>query len=280
MSLKLLLLTLLLAASNQVLADCQPPTGLEGVISLDQCTTGESCVSGAEALYQYSSKKKDVDDDPTVLNITLHASPWRLYDADNRILTINELAEIVKPYLAKGVKRIVLKASWSGVAPAPREKSLAAKLSETLNGLPVEGSDGFLWVDKDGSTRTTHQAVTIFQGGSPYKVHPGREVMASMVAGWPATAETTFLQNRDHDGLKDAAAGWDILFLCPEHALQAFDTAARFSNPIAAYNAALMRLERNSRGDLEAASELLAQAAKAGDKKAQARLENLTKRHR
>lgn len=280
MSLKPLFLIALLAANCQAMADCNSLNGLVGVVSLDQCTTGDSCVSGAEALYQYSSQKKDVDDDPTVLNITLHGSPWRLYDADYRIITIDELAEMVKPYIAKGVKRIVLKASWSGVAPTSREKSLAAKLSETLNGFPVEGIDGFLWVAKDGATRTTHQAITIFQGGAPYKVHPGREVMASMVAGWPATAETSFIQNRDHEGLKNAGAGWDILFLCPEHALQTFDTAARFSNPIAAYNAALMRLERSSRGDLEAATELLAQAAKAGDKKAQARLATLLKQRR
>jgi hypothetical protein len=276
--LKPLLLAILLTTSNQVLAECKPLVALEGVVSLEQCTAGDSCVSAAEALFQYSTKKREIDDDPTVLNLSLHASPWRLYDVEKRILTIEEVAEMVKPFIAKGVQRIVLKASWTGVSPDRGGKSLATKLSEALGGFPVEGINGFLWIAEDGSTRTTHQAATLFQGGGPYKVRAGREVMVSMVAGWTATLEDTFIKNKDLDGLKDAGAGWDIFFLCPDRALQAFEAAAR-SNPIAAYNAALMRLERKSEGDLKAAAGLLSQAANAGDKKAQARLAVLKNQH-
>jgi TPR repeat protein len=253
---------------------------LEGVVSLDQCTAGESCVSAAEALFQYSTKERAADDDSTTLNLSLHASPWRLYDMEKRIITIEEVAEMVKPFIAKGAKRIVLKASWTGVSPDRGEKSLATKLSEALGGFPVEGFDGFLWIAEDGSTRTTHQATTLFQGGGPYKIRPGSEVMVSMVAGWPAPLEDIFLRNKDADGIKDAGAGWDIFFLCPDRALQAFEAAARYANPIAAYNAALIRLERKSKGDLKAAAELLSQAANAGDKKAQERLKILRRQHR
>lgn len=277
-ALKTFLTAMLLTACCHVLAECKPFAALEGVVSLEQCAAGDSCVSATEALFQYSTKKREIDDDPSVLNLSLHSSPWRLYDVEKRILTVEEVAEMVKPFIAKGVKRIVLKASWTGVSPDRGGKSLATKLSEALGGFPVEGINGFLWIAEDGSTRTTHQAATLFEGGGPYKIRSGHEVMVSMVAGWPATLEDVFLQNNDSDGVKDAGAGWDIFFLCPDRALQAFEAAAR-SNPIAAYNAALMRLERKSNGDLKAAAGLLSQAAKSGDKKAQARLAILKNQH-
>lgn len=277
--LKVFITALLLSASCQVLAECKPSVPLEGVVSLDQCTGDDSCVSAAEAFYQYVTANKGEDEDPTVLNIHLHASPWRLYDTEKRILTIEEVAGMAKPFIPKGLKRIVLKGSWTGVPPGRGEKSLAAKLSEALDGFPVEGFDGFLWVAKDGSVRTTRQAATLFIGGQ-YRIRPGSDVMVSMIAGWPVSLEDTFLQSKDSDGLNAAGAGWDIFFLCPDRALQAFEAAARYANPIAAYNAALIRLERKSKGDLKAAAELLAQAANAGDKKAKARLAILRKQYR
>jgi TPR repeat protein len=65
--------------------------------------------------------------------------------------------------------------------------------------------------------------------------------------------------------------------LCPERALQAFEYAAQLGHPIAAYNAALMRLDRGGQGDLDAAKELLLKASNAGDKKAQERLQLLNR---
>lgn len=272
-------MAVLLGASLQVFAECKSPVELQGAVTVDPCT-GEACVSAAEAFFKYSTNRKDSQDDPTVLNISLHASPWRLYDADKRILSIEELAGVARPYIQKGAKRIVLKASWTGVPPGRGEKSLAMKLSDALGGFPVVGSDGFVWIAEDGSLRTTRQAVTIFQSGQPYKVQPGREVMASLVAGWPATLEDVFLQAKDDVGIMHAGVGWDVFFLCPERALQAFEAAARYANPIAAYNAALMRIERNAKGDRDAAIALLAQAANQGDQKAQMRLAMLRAQRR
>ncbi|MGD1075224.1 MAG: hypothetical protein ABR903_03980, partial [Thermodesulfovibrionales bacterium] len=59
------------------------------------------------------------------------------------------------------MKRIDLIASWTGVAPDRDGKSLAQKLSDVLNGLPVSGKDGFVWIAKNGAVRTTHQAFTV-----------------------------------------------------------------------------------------------------------------------
>jgi TPR repeat protein len=67
--------------------------------------------------------------------------------------------------------------------------------------------------------------------------------------------------------------------LCPEKALRAFEASAGAGNPIGAYNAALMRLERNGAGDRKAALALLRNAAAAGDLKARQKLAALTARH-
>jgi hypothetical protein len=269
---KPLLGLLLFAVCCDALADCKTSLPLQGVISIENCDPRtESCIPGQKAVYHYMVKMKD---DPADLTIAVHASPWRFYDDQMRILSIEEVAEIAKPRITKDVKRIVLIASWTGVAPNPGGKSLAQKLSDSLKGFPVSGMDGFLWLTKNGSMRTTHQAFTIRQGG-PYGIKDGDDVMVSLAVGWPAEMEGGFVKERNAEGIMRAGAGWDILFLCPDRALQSFEAAAKLSHPIAAYNAALMRLERRGKGDLEAATTLLSQAVATGDKKAQARLDKL-----
>lgn len=260
-------------ASLQVLAECKSSLPLEGVASIESCDPQtKNCVPGAKALYTYMGKTKD---DPSVVSVSLHASPWRFYDPEMRILSVEDVAELLRSHLKKGVKRIHLAASWTGVAPAPGQKSLAQRLSEQLKGFPVEGEDGFLWISKDGATRTTRQAFTVTRGGRPYGVKDGDEVMVSFVAGWPATFEDAFVKEQNADGVMRAGAGWDIFFLCPDRALQSFEEAARMSNPIAAYNAAMLRLERGDTGDLEAANALLRRAAEIGDSKAVSKLKTL-----
>jgi TPR repeat protein len=134
--------------------------------------------------------------------------------------------------------------------------------------------DGFLWIAKDGNVRTTHQAMSLMRSG-PYGVAPGAEVMVSLAAGWPALMSDAVLKKRDADGIMRAGAGWDVFFLCPDHALQLFEAAAKLSSVIGAYNAAVMHLERGNPGDADAAAALLSQAAAAGDQKAKAQLEQL-----
>lgn len=263
---KHVLILLLSIASLQVLADCQTSLPLEGIASIDSCDPQDkACVSAGKVLYTYMGRTKD---DPSVLSVGLHASPWRFYDPEMRILGVEEVAEILRSHLKRGVRRIHLSASWTGVAPASGEKSLAKRLSQQLKGFPVEGEKGFLWISKDGVTRTSRQAFTVTRGGRPYGVKDGEEVMVSFVPGWPATMEEAFVKEGNADGIMRAGAGWDIFFLCPDRALQSFEVAAKLAHPIAAYNAAMLRLERGNKGDLEAASELLKQAAEAGDSKA------------
>lgn len=273
-----LLAFLLFLSAAQALADCAQLEGLDGALTVPSCDS-ENCVPGAEAVNEYSARIPE-NDDPTVLVLSLHTSPWRFYDSKLRILPVEDLAEMARPYLAKGVRRILVMGSWSGVAPSPGGRSLAERLSAALGRFPVSGTDGFLWLAKDGTSRTTRQAVSIRSGRGPYLIQPGAEVMVSMAAGWPASVEDVFRQGGDAFGVLHAGAGWDILHLCPEKALASYEAAARLSDPLAAYNAALMRLERGRKGDREAAIALLRQAASAGDQKARQRLASLKKERR
>lgn len=273
-TMKLALLCTLLASAVGAQAACPSSLRLKGTISLKSCAASEpNCVAAGPALYKYTKANKD--DRPDVLSISITGSPWRLYDRDSHILEIDELAKRVRQE-GKAIKRVVLKASWSGTAPDARTISLADKLSAALGGIPVSGKDGFLWISRNGATRTTQQAFTIARAGS-YSVPEGEEIMVARVSGWLVDLEGEFTRTGNAKGLLLAAVGQDTYMLCPERALQLFEAAAKMSEPVAAFNAAIMRLERGAPGDAAAATALLRQSAAAGDRKAQSKLEALGK---
>jgi len=260
----------LLAACATAQADCPTTLQLSGVINIDNCNPKrEDCVPAAEALYQYSAAMPDGSDE--VLRIMLHGSPWHFYGPDYRIMTIENLAGMVKQQGSK-IREVVLVSSWSGASPDKRHEPLAQQLSNALGTIKVTGPDGFLWFDKDGKTEITKQAFTVFATG-PYAIKKGEKVMASLVAGWPAQFEQTYSEQGNADGLLRAGVGHEAFSLCPSRALTAFDAAAALGNPIAAYNAAILRLERDANGDRQAALELLRWAAASGDKPAAALLD-------
>lgn len=266
-----LFVIILLMEYGYAFAECETSLKLQGALSVACCKPADSCKSAGETLYKYMDAIKD---DPEVLTIGLQASPWHLYDQEMRILRVEELAQMVKTQLKAPVKRIQLIASWTGVAPEKNWKSIAERLSSVLNGFPVSGMDGFLWVAQNGSIRTTKQAFTIKQT-CPYGVHPGEDVMASLVAGWPIEFGEDYVKNQDADGIMRVGAGYDIYMLCLDKALQSYEAAAKLSNPIAAYNAALIHLERGSKSDIAAATSLLSQAIALGDKKSKVLLTEL-----
>lgn len=260
----------LLAACAGAQADCPTTLPLKGVINLDNCyPMRKDCVPAADALYQYSSAMPDAGDE--VLRISLQGSPWHLYGPDSRIMTVENLAGMVKQQGSK-IRQVILMSSWSGAAPDKEHQSLAQRLSNALGNMKVSGTDGFLWYEKDGKTATTQQAFTLFTAG-PYAVKKGGKVMASLVAGWPAQFEETYAKQGNAEGLLLAGVGHDTFSLCPARAWKAFDAAAALGNPVAAYNAAILRLERGASGDREAASDLLRKAAAAGDEPSAALLE-------
>jgi TPR repeat protein len=264
------------ALSFSVGAQCKTSLPLQGIASVQTCDRKtETCVDAWKAAGKYAEKIKG-NDDPAILNLVVNASPWRFYDAQFRILTVEEIAGAIKPSIAKGVERVALIASWTAIRPDAHTPSLAEQVGKLLGSTPVTGEDGFLWISRDGTLRTTRQAATVMQGGR-YEVAEGGEVLVSLAVGWPANFLELFVKEKNAQGIAWAAAGWDIYMLCPERALQAFEYAAQLGHPIAAYNAALMRLDRGGQGDLDAAKELLLKASNAGDKKAQERLQLLNR---
>jgi hypothetical protein len=278
--------TIMFVGILNVWGACESSLKVEGNLALEYCgpqEPQETCVPASKALFDYCATAAKATD-PSVLLICSHANPWRLYGGDMRIVTIEDMVNAIKHKLINSPawkdidppKRIVLVGSWTAVAPGPKGKSLVQKLSAALGDIPVSGMDGFVWLAKDGTVRTTHQAFTIVKPAKyPYLIRPGSEVMASFVAGWPVAFEEDYLKKKDAQGIMRAAAGWDIFMLCPEKALKLFEAAAELSHPIAAYNAAMIYLERGEKADLEAATALFKLAASLGDKWAKEKLEKL-----
>lgn len=270
---KAIAMFLMISMPFSVKAECTEDLGLSGSISIPACDrTKDSCVYAEKAVYEYANNGKDSEE---LLSVALTSSPWRFYDAEMRILTIEEAADLMRPAIKKPIKNIFLMASWSGASPAKETKSLADKLSKQLEGFPVSGIDGFLWLSKDGTYRSTKQKFTMRSGAGPYVIQQGSEVLVPLAIGWFAESEAHFIQKNDAEGTMRAGAGWDIYMLCPDRALQAFEKSAMMGSAIGAYNAALIRLDRKKAGDAEKAKELLSLSVKLGDEKAKRFLNTL-----
>ncbi|HTD29580.1 MAG TPA: hypothetical protein VK660_09350 [Xanthomonadaceae bacterium] len=202
---------LLLVSSN--VPACPSSLPLKGSVFVESCDSRQSdCLDPAKVLYDYLQSEVDR---PAVLTISVQTSPWRIYDADMRIVSIDDFATLARSHLKDPVKRVELRGSWTGVAPDKEHKSLADQLSIALDHYPVSGIDGFLWIAKGGKTYTTHQAFTIRKGSGAYGVHSGEDVMSALASGWPAYLEDTFVREGNADGVMRAAAGWDIILSVP-----------------------------------------------------------------
>jgi hypothetical protein len=270
---RLSLAIVMLLASLGAHAECESSLPLDGSIAIDSCDPVKGmCREATEALYAYMQK---VEDDDAVVTVAVQSSPWRMYDAQLRVLAVEDLAAIIRRSLTKKAKRVHLIGSWTGVAPDHDTPSLADQISGALNGFPVDGMDGFLWVTKNGGLRTTHQAFTVRDRSGPYFVGEGDDVMTALTVGWLSELEDRVVENGDSEGAKRAAVGWDIYHLCPDHALRSFERAAKMGSAVAGYNAASIRLERGQTGDKEAAIALLSRAAELGDEKSQTKLSAL-----
>ena len=271
---KLLTLLMLALCCGSALADCPTSVPLKGLVTLNHCDAASGkCVRGDKALYDYMDAVPDAG--PATLSISAHGSPWHVFDDNYRIIEIDKLAATVRQQ-GSNIKQVKLVASWSGVAPDSHSSSVAARLSRALGGMPVTGQDGFVWVSQRGALRTTHQAFTARVGG-PYWIGQGDDVMASLVPGWAIAMEPEFIKSGDAAGLMRVGAGKEIFMLCPDGALASFDASAALNNPVAAFNAAIIRLERGRSGDVRAAMLLLKQAAAQGDQQAADKLQALAK---
>jgi hypothetical protein len=267
---------LLAAVAGAPRAECVTTLPLHGTETVPACDSRTpDCHPAAAKLYAYLNA---LAEDPAIVTIALQSSPWRMYGPDMRILTVDEAAAAIRPLLTERAKKVQFIGSWTGVAPSERHRSLAVRVSRALDGFPVEGFDGFLWIAPDGKLRTTQQAFTGRAGGGPYGVRDGEEVMVALVAGWHISVESHWVEQGNADGVLHAAAGWDVFGLCPDSALASFEKAAGLGSAIGAYNAALMRLEKGGASNRKAAHALLERAAGLGDDKARKKLETLAPR--
>lgn len=247
---------------------CAETQALEGALSIPQCdreANGAECVSGGKAAYD----ALEALDIPNVFAIGLQTSPWRMYDGEGRILTVEEVAATIRAKRPDSDKRVRLVGSWTALRPDGDDATLAKRLSTALDGLPVDGSDGFLWLSATGGMRTTRQAFSVWKTGF-YSVRRGEEVMVALVPGALSQFEDRFAEEGRADGVVQAGIGNDVFMLCPERALAAFERAAGMGNAIGAYNAGLMHAEA---GDSAAAISWLEKAAALGEAKATAALE-------
>ncbi|MBD8526180.1 hypothetical protein [Pseudomarimonas arenosa] len=266
------LVWLSLAVGSGTAIGCESGANLQGTLSIPFCDATEhaDCVPAGQVIHDYFN----VLDLPGVFSIGAQSSPWRIYDGDDRILTVEELAASVRAG-RKDDTSVYLAGSWSAALPGGEGYTLAQRLSRSLDGFPVSGSDGFLWLTARGEMRTTRQAVSIWKSG-PYSVRKGEDVMLAMNAGAMAQFEDRFADDGFSAGVLRAGVGHDVLGLCPERALAAFERAAAMGNAIGAYNAALMHEQA---GDKEKAAQAFQRAALLGEAKAHARLDQIRDTH-
>lgn len=267
----------LLVASTLAHAQCEEgiftPT-LKRIETIPTCPLGsEGCLYSGDAVVRYVEA---IPDDPAAMSVFAQGSPWRIYGPGNRILTIDYLANAVRGMQSKGEKKVVLVTSWSGVAPSAGVPSLADQLSKALDGFPVEGQDGFLWISPEGRTRTTQQAYSVREGAGSYGVPSGKEVFVPLAAGWAAQVVATTDTPVEPALVLAAGVGWDAFSLCPTRALEMFERAGHLGLPIGAFNAAQLLLARGREGDREAALQWLRKAAAAGDEPSAQQLASLT----
>jgi hypothetical protein len=260
--------------AGRAAAACAPEVPLEHqAVMLEVCdSNAPGCTLAATLLARYVSEEDNRPDGDEVFSVAMHGSPWRLYDPDYRILMVEELALLIKnsPKFTPKVKKVELRGSWSGVRPTSADHSLAERLSIAMGGFPVEGADGFMWAGPKDSRRTTRQSYTGV--GIPYFVQDGKEVMVSAVAALSGPPGEAFVKRDPAYGYRRLGASADIFEMCPDRALEEFEKAAKHGDVIGAYNAALMRLQRNEKGDRRAAIALLEKGARAGDTKSMLRL--------
>jgi len=251
------------ACASPALA-CVKTSELEGVLRIPFCDpeAHADCRRAEEAVYEYTQTM----DMPGVLSIAAQTSPWRIYDGNHRILTVDELAIDMRA-LRTNEERAYLVGSWTARQPGGGD-SLAQRVSAALDGFPVDGTDGFLWLTAAGGLRTTQQAFSTWKSG-PYRIREGEDVMAAMVPGAMTLFEDRLIADGLAEGVVAAGVGHDVFHLCPERALAAFERAAAMGSAIGAYNAALMHGESGNRAKAIVALE---RAVTLGDEKAKARL--------
>lgn len=269
-AIKRLTLALAIALLPGIAYACDEAPALEGVLSIPQCDPASAvggCVPGGRAAFD----ALEALEIPGVFTIGVQTSPWRMYGPEGRILPVDEVAAMIRAQRPDSDRRVHLVGSWTAARPDGSSETLAHRLSVALDGFPVDGSDGFLWLSPAGGMRTTRQAFSVWKTG-PYSVERGADVLMALVPGASAQFEDQFARDGISEGVLQAGIGYDVFLLCPERALAAFERAAGMGNAIGAYNAGLIHAEN---GDRSIAITWLEKAKTLGETKATTALATL-----
>lgn len=89
-------------------------------------------------------------------------------------------------------------------------RSLARQVSDALDGFPVRGLDGFMWLEPDGRVRTTQQAFSGWYTGGGYRVAPDQPVLTSLAFGEMMFYNERLREADEYGLLLHAAVGWDV----------------------------------------------------------------------
>lgn len=217
------------------------------------------------------------DDDPYTLSLLMRASPWHVFDADERIMQLDDLKQTINSMLKPGMTKIELAASWTATSRGGQLPSVVQQLSAAYPALTFSGVDGFAWITPNGKIYGTKQAFSIMAGHSyPYEVNSAQDIMLSFIDGLVLNFnfKQEALEKKQADALLTIAVAEESFGLCIDTALDTYVQAAQMGNTIAAYNAAVIYKER---GETAQAREWLQQAAKQGDQPAARLLKQMDK---
>src|SRR5688500_15148798 len=86
--------------SPAVLACDTSHLSLTGSATVQTCSpqSSSNCVYAGKAVYEYLEAVPDPD---SVFTIGLQSSPWRMYDGEMRILTVEDVADVIRPEIGK-----------------------------------------------------------------------------------------------------------------------------------------------------------------------------------
>src|SRR5512134_3970652 len=102
---RILTAALVLAATTS--QACESGFPVSGVVEVPACQLSQEaqCLPAMQALVQYAQAQPD---DPAALLVLMQTSPWRMYGADLRITTVEEVAAMARTHLKPGLRRVDL----------------------------------------------------------------------------------------------------------------------------------------------------------------------------
>lgn len=250
------------------------PTLTEPLRTIPACNPKQGeCMNARAALFKRFGIGRD--DDPRTLSLLMRASPWHVFDADYRIMQLDDLKQMIKSQLKPGMTQVELAASWTASKTMKNKPPMVQQLASAYPALKFSGVDGFAWITPKGKIYGTKQAFSLMNGhGYPYQVNASQDIMLGFIDGVALSFDfkKEAIKNRHADDLLAIAMAEESFGLCLDTALDTYVEAAKLGSNIAAYNAAMLYLDQGKTAEAQTWLQL---AAKRGDQPAAKLLKQL-----